>query len=226
MNTCPFNHTAPATALPATLPPRIAKLRTHRGYPVPWFVADVDGTPDFRIADGAKILRAIRFNLCWTCGEPLGKHKAFNIGPMCGVNRTNPEPPSHLECAQFSAITCPFLSRPSMKRREDKVTETGHCPGEAIKRNPGVVGVWVVTDYHPFSDGEGGILFNLPDPIKVEWYSKGCPATRAEVQTSINSGEPILRAMCQAEPTAARQAAAHAELDGLLNAMQRYIPET
>ena len=39
------------------MPSRIAALPVdERGYPVPWFVAWIDGKPEFRCADPAKFL--------------------------------------------------------------------------------------------------------------------------------------------------------------------------
>ena len=61
----------------------------------------------------------MREKRCWVCGDPLGVHLTFPIGPMCALNRTISEPPSHHECASWSARNCPFLSRPHMVRRED-----------------------------------------------------------------------------------------------------------
>src|SRR2546426_12752289 len=63
-----------------TLPPRLRKLRVDaRGYPVPWFVAWIDGpdgpetVPEFRAMDGRKFRAAVKQRLCWVCGEPLGR---------------------------------------------------------------------------------------------------------------------------------------------------------
>src|SRR5262245_39698608 len=87
--------------LPAR-PPRIKRLPLDaRGYPVPWFVAYVDGVPDFRIVDTPKIGVAWNKQRCWICGGQLGRYLAFAIGPMCAVNRVSSEPPSHLECAMY-----------------------------------------------------------------------------------------------------------------------------
>ena len=101
-------------------PVRIARLpKDERGYPVPWFVAwlldDLDGRaheversrpgarPDFRIlASGAREL-AVKKRLCWVCGEPLGVHQVFAIGPMCAVNRTTMEPPGHRACIDLGS---------------------------------------------------------------------------------------------------------------------------
>jgi hypothetical protein len=101
------------------VPERIAKLpRDDRGYPVPWFVAWVDGRPDFRVIEGGRIFEALKERRCWVCGEKLGRYLAFVIGPMCAINRITSEPPSHRDCALFAARACPFLTMPRMKRNE------------------------------------------------------------------------------------------------------------
>ena len=60
-----------------TQPARIARLPVHKGYPVPWFVAWIDGVPDFRVADGRKLWEAVRHSRCWVCGDKLGSKLAF-----------------------------------------------------------------------------------------------------------------------------------------------------
>jgi hypothetical protein len=176
-------------------PARIAALPVDaRGYPVPWFVSWVDGKPEFRAADAAKRVQAVRLRLCWVCGEPLGAYMAFVIGPMCSVNRVSAEPPCHRECAEYSARACPFLSKPQMTRREGGMPEA--CtdgPGHMIRRNPGVACVWVTRGYRLVSDGRGGALLRIGDPTEVSWWAEGRPATRAEVLASIDSGLPLLR---------------------------------
>lgn len=48
-----------------TLPARMRDLPIDdRGYPVPWFVAWVDGKPEFRAMDQEKFIRALREKLC------------------------------------------------------------------------------------------------------------------------------------------------------------------
>jgi hypothetical protein len=174
----------------------------HRGYPVPWFVAWLDedekrcpvgeGKPEFRVMDQAKIGEAIRLHRCWVCGGRLGSHKAFTIGPMCVVNRVNAEPPSHRDCAIFSATACPFLSRPHARRREDNMPkETGELPGIAVMRNPGVACVYVTKDF-TVSVLREGIMFNFAEPTEVLWYAQGREATRAEVEEAIDNGLPRL----------------------------------
>jgi hypothetical protein len=196
-----------------TMPSRIASLlRDHRGFPVPWFVQYLDdagkpcmyghGTPDFRVVDASKISRAVKQNLCWICGTPLGRFKCFTIGPMCCVNRVISEPPAHRECAIYSAQVCPFLSRPRMRRNE-KDLPANHEPaaGHHIARNPGAVCVWITKTFKPFRPGAGqpGVLFQLGDPVETLWFANGRPATRDEVMASINSGLPTLLDMAKAE---------------------------
>lgn len=192
---CPFTHT-----LRSDLPPltdRIAALPIdERGYPIPFFVASINGKPDFRIADSAKWERCIKERLCWTCGQKLGRFYGFPIGPMCSITRTTLEPPSHKECAEWSVRGCPFLSKPKMHRREDEISKLGeqNVPGEMIKRNPGVIAVWTTLSYKIFSDGRGGRLIEVGNPETVSWWSEGRPATLNECLDSIKSGLPLLEA--------------------------------
>src|SRR3954464_12191298 len=99
-----------------TLPERIARLPVYEGWPVPWFVAQANGRPDFRVVDRQKFSKAIKERRCWICGDKLGHWLAFPIGPMCSITRTISEPPSHRECAEWSIRYCPFLSNPAMVR--------------------------------------------------------------------------------------------------------------
>ncbi len=206
------------------LPARMASLPVdHRGFPVPWFVAWVDGEPQFPVADAEKIGIAIRHKKCWVCGGTLGQYGSYVVGPMCAVNRTSSEPPSHLDCAQFSARNCPFMTRPRMKRvgRENMPMGVQNPAGDMIERNPGVALVWTSRNGKPWKPRGGGILFNLGDPTSVEWYAQGRPATREEVLESINSGLPLLRDMADRDP---RSIEAHLELDRFVDRAMLLVP--
>ncbi len=209
----PFSHSHP-------LPPRIAALPPDpRGYPVPWFVEWVDGVPDFRVVSALKIGRALVAELCWVCGRPLGRFRAFVIGPMCAVNRVSAEPPSHRDCAEFSARACPFLSNPDAPRRTTRMPDgVGDLPGLAIKRNPGVTLVWVTHDFQ-VERADGGVLFRLGPPAETLWYARGRPATRAEVLASIESGLPVLRSVAEKEGAAAVRA-----LGDMVELAMTYVP--
>ncbi len=209
------------------LPAHMKALRVdHRGFPVPWFVAWIDGEPHFPVADGDKFGRAHRCGLCWVCGGQLGKWRASVIGPMCAINRTISEPQSHVDCARFSARNCPFLSRPAMKRVPEGILPHGavEAPGEVLKRNPGAVALWIETvATTPFRAGDS-YLFKLGEPKAVEWYANGRAATRDEVEHSIFTGLPLLTEACRKESTEARRAAALAELERRAKGVEVYLP--
>jgi hypothetical protein len=185
------------------LPARMRGLPVdHRGFPIPWFVAWQDGAPVFPAMDARKLGQAWRERLCWVCGQKLGRVSAFVIGPMCAINRTSAEPPSHLECARFSARCCPFLSRPQMARvpRDNYGGTREAVAGVMLERNPGVTLVWQTLRPDMFGVGRGAVLFNIGPPHCVEWYAQGRAATRAEVLESIAGGTPALLELVQADP--------------------------
>lgn len=175
------------------LPDRMRRLRLDaRGYPVPWFVAWVDGVPDFRVIDTGKIEGAITAKVCWLCGEPLGRFRAFVIGPMCALNRTTSEPPCHRDCAIFAATACPFLTRPNAERRAANLPSGYVEPaGVGLKRNPGVSLVWITRSWFWFRV-DNGVLCEVGDPTEALWFAEGRPATRDEIEKSIETGLPLL----------------------------------
>lgn len=206
------------------MPLRVSRLpRDHRGYPVPWFVAwlkpfpDADGgplevdprtdgaAPDFRVIGGDRLARAVRQRRCWICGEPTGRFVAFVAGPMCAVNGTSGEPPSHPDCATYAARVCPFLTHPFARRRTVGLDALGTVEqaGHALSRNPGVALVWTTHrgEWQPFRahSGGDGVLFAMGKPDRVEWWVESRPATRAEVRVSINSGLPELRKLADSQ---------------------------
>ena len=190
-----------ATANP--VPVRMQGLPVdERGYVVPWFVAWVEGKPEFRAMDPDKFVRAIKQRLCWVCGQKLGVYVCFVAGPMCGINRTSAEPPSHVECARWSAMNCPFLSNPRMVRREDELTLCAreNVAGVMLSRNPGVAMLWTTRVYDVWRpEKTGGYLIQMGEPESVEWYVCGRLATRSEVMESVNSGLPNLEAVARQE---------------------------
>lgn len=213
------------------MPARIASLpRDHRGYPVPWFVVWFDpnerpvargeGVPDFRVVMPGALQAAIN-GACWICGGKIGRNQTFVIGPMCAVNRNSAEPPSHHECADYSARACPFLSRPHARRRENAMPgEATEAAGIMLSRNPGVTLLWTTRSYRPYRDPiTGGVLFDIGEPSKVEWIAEGRTATREEVMASIDSGLPHLREYAEQDgPDAMR------ELDRYVERAMELVP--
>lgn len=188
------------TSIP--LPPVAMRFlpKDHRGYVVPFFVDWIDGKPDFRVIDGRKMRRCVQEGLCWLCGGPLARYVAYVIGPMCAINRTSAEPPSHLACAEYAAQVCPFLTMPKAQRREANVpTGVRQPPGTMLRRNPGVALVWITRDRLDPFEAPGGVLFHVGKPVEVKWFAEGRPATRAEVVESIESGLPELLKVAQSD---------------------------
>jgi hypothetical protein len=189
--------------LPAP-PPRLARRPIDaRGFPVPFFVASIDGIPDHRVMDPDKLRDCVRFSLCSLCGEKLGAHTTFAIGPMCAVNRISADPPGHFECMDYAARACPFLTRPKAHRRIDEQTpwdDPTSTVGLPELRNPGVVLLWT-SPYRVIRDpvGKRGVLFELRSPHGLQILAEGRTATETEVRASFESGVEILRITAEQE---------------------------
>jgi hypothetical protein len=213
------------------IPPKIAKLRLdRRGYPVPWFVqwmkgiqpteaGEIGAEPDFRIISGEKRVRAYTTGLCWICGEQMGAHRIFPIGPMCLINLTTQEPPCHRACAEYAVQACPFLTQPRRRRNGEGLPEGATADGEMIERNPGVTALVEAKSYFRFNDDEGGWLIKLVEPIRVDWWAHGRQAMRKEVKVSIDSGLPLLSRLAMAEGEEAMD-----ELARLTGKAMRWMP--
>lgn len=182
------------------LPMPMAELPVNKaGYVVPWFVEWIDGEPDFRVMNTTKLRQAVAEQLCWLCGKALIRLATFVVGPMCAVNRTSAEPPCHYLCAYYAARVCPFLTRPQMVRRERGLPGDGIAPpGVMLARNPGVTLLWTTRQAQAYPH-EGGLLFDIGEPHRTDWFCQGRPATTEEVLASIESGLPVLAEMAQAE---------------------------
>lgn len=183
------------------LPDRLKKLPVdRRGYPVPWFVQWIDGEPEFRAMDSRKWIQAVKERRCWVCGQLLGKYVSFVSGPMCGINRTSSEPPSHRECAEWSARNCPFLNMRMPKRREGGLPDEnkGTVGGLPILHNPGVALVWTTKAYRPFQV-PNGVLIEMGEPESIGFFAQGRVATRQEIDDAVEKGFPKLQELADAE---------------------------
>lgn len=215
------------------MPARMRKLPVNeKGFPVPAFVAWLNlagdrylpewtrgARRDFRVINPDYLDRCYRLSKCWICGEPLGRHRVFAIGPMCAVNRTTMEPPSHRDCVEYATKTCPFMMRPRMVRNYKDMPSDKSAPGVLIERNPGVYCLWETETYRRFR-APGGLLCAIGEPQKVEWVREGRPATRAEVVESIDSGMPLLTAEAMKEGPEAL-----ADLTSYRARVERYLPK-
>lgn len=202
------------------LPERLkSRPVSERGFPVPWFVSFIKGQWDFVNLDPRKIVEAYKRNLCFLCGETLGRYKAFVIGPMCSINRVSSEPPAHKECAEYAVRACPFLARPNAKRN-DKAHLTGpeNIPGIAIEHNPGATLIWITKRFRPIPV-DNGALFQLGDPVETLWFAEGRKATRTEIDAAMDKGLPLLRKIAEKEGGDAIEA-----LDQHIRRAQKLLP--
>ena len=166
----------------------------HRGFYVPWFVSEKNcaGLWDFSVVTAERRDRALKSRLDWVTGEPLGRHMAFVIGPMCIINRIASDPPVRLETARWSARVCPFISRPLAKRPDpDRV---GNTPGIPVSTNPGLCAIYVTST---ISMHRG--LIQLGNPSHIEWWTKGRRADPDETGMGFDAGSESLRALASDE---------------------------
>ena len=157
------------------------------GYPIPYFVAYIEGLPDFRVLDPDAMNSCVSENRCWVCGGKLGKVKTFVSGPLIALNRTSAEPPMHHECAEFAVKACPFMLLPKAKRREANLPAEVHAdysPGVLIMENPGVFVLYDTLSFDVIRS-PGGQFFAAGQPSKVSWYADGSPATLAQAKEAL-----------------------------------------
>lgn len=212
------------------MPGRIRALpRGPRGYPIPWFVAERDnGVRDIRFACQGKHFRALREDLCWTCGQKLTKKRiAFAIGPMCAINRVTQDPPSHVECGTYAMKVCPFLAVPNMTRRTGgRPADTIAPAGLHIDANPGGGVLWVTNGYNAFRPwgGAPGLLLKLSEPLNASacgWWVAGQPATPEAAARLLHTGYRRLQREAAVDPD---PPSAHALLDRQYRIARQYLP--
>ena len=171
------------------MPPRIAALlQDHRGYPVPFFVQWRNGEPLFPLLDPHKWRRCVKHNLCWLCGQPLGRNFAFVVGPMCTINRISSEPPMHLDCATYGLRVCPFLVNPAMRRVPTaRFGEVERPAGIMDEGNPGVMALWTTRKFD-IMRLPNGALVEMGEPIDLSWWTRGALATAREAADAMQAG--------------------------------------
>ncbi|MGV9913430.1 hypothetical protein [Streptomyces tendae] len=201
------------------VPARLARgPRDRHQRVVPWFVGYVDGQPDHRLVRPGGIRDAVRFGLCFLCGDHLGTYQTFIVGPMCVTNRVSAEPPAHKDCAQYAAQACPFLTHPHMRRRDNLPENTVAPDGTMDPRNPGVCVTWTTRSW---AKKPGRQLFSFGDPTEVTWWREGRPATYREALDAFVSGLEVLKAEADKDHDPER---AHASLAEQYERALSYLP--
>lgn len=110
----------------------------HRGYPIPFFVAYVNGKPDFRMLCERKQHMCVDRKLCSICGKKLHEFYYFITGPMGLQSCTHSDPPMHKYCAEYSIDTCPHLhfQRAQVNDRGDVYKEIDAKNYARVKEKP------------------------------------------------------------------------------------------
>lgn len=107
------------------IPPFLSHLPVDpRGYVIPFFVAYVDGKPDFRLLDQQKQHYCIEKKLCSICGKKIKDNRFWFIsGPIGFHNRVSSDPGMHERCARYSLKVCPHLYFHKADRRDSNLPE-------------------------------------------------------------------------------------------------------
>jgi len=178
------------------LPGRMMHLpRDKRGYIVPWFVQWLNSEPVFPAFDPDKWRLAVKQGRCWVCGGHMGRWMTFVVGPMCTINRVSAEPPSHIECAEYSAKVCPFLANPNMRRVPHEKVPGGEMiqPGGLMEdRNPGLMALWRTRKMAILPTATGPLV-QMGDPSQIDWWYRGRMATPYEIHEGFETGAAVLR---------------------------------
>ena len=114
-----------------------------------------------------------------------------------------------------------------MRRNEKDLPEQHVEPaGVGLKRNPGMGVLWVQRTVKAkmfrVEGGQGataGVLFNLQDPVEVQWWKGGRPATREEAEEALVNGAPAIREVAIAEGNGAIDA-----FDRMYQEARSYLP--
>lgn len=208
-----------------SLPRHLAGRPVFAGYKVPFFVAEVDGEPDFRIADARKVDACLRHDLCWVCGTVLGRHKLFTVGPMCLANRISSEPPMHRDCAEYSVQVCPHISHAKARRREAKLPSNHRePPGHMVRENPGLVVIVETADWMPRRVDDGWLIDLGERLLNVDWWTEGRRATRAEAEQALLAGVNRVKADMLARLSGSEQERAMYEMGVSAEEAARYLP--
>lgn len=145
----------------------------QRGYPIPFFVAYVNGKPDFRMLDPAKYKYCLEQNLCSICGKKhVPKNYFFITGPIGLANGVHSDCPMHRGCAEYSLQICPHLYFEKAKRndRGELVKIAAETTGAAgIKEKPSELFLIRADKYKTIPGPHNGILIKFR-PISNEKF--------------------------------------------------------
>jgi hypothetical protein len=101
--------------------------------PVPAVVRWIGGKPDFRQMDERKYIHHYKHRLCAVCGTKLGLSCYWVAGGKSRESHYFTDGPMHLECAELSIRSCPFLNNTKPSFRGDDLKA---MPGQNAESRP------------------------------------------------------------------------------------------
>ncbi len=117
------------------IPKELSHLKIDsRGYPIPYFVSEINGKPEFRYIQPERQEMIIARKVCHICGKKLPDDSFYFIsGPIGFKNRISTDAAMHRVCAEFSLRACPHLYLQKSERREnDDVAKSAKANETAI----------------------------------------------------------------------------------------------
>lgn len=109
------------------IPKELSHLKIDsRGYPIPYFVSEINGKPEFRFIQPERLEMIISRKVCHICGKKLPDDFFYFIsGPMGLQNRISTDAAMHRVCAEFSLRACPHMYLQRAERRDnDELAKT------------------------------------------------------------------------------------------------------
>ena len=96
------------------IPARMKKFPLWKNrFPIFYTVMTMeDGTPNFRVVSRKRQVEASEKNLCHLCGERLEGVVYFIGSKEDLAEHYSGDGPMHLDCAEYAAKACPWLSNP------------------------------------------------------------------------------------------------------------------
>jgi hypothetical protein len=92
------------------IPHFLKHLQVYGIYPVPYIQIWIDGKPDFRVTDIERVVECVENRLCGICGKGLLDYVWFIGGEKTVEYRLFTDPPMHQICAEYVAVTCPYVN--------------------------------------------------------------------------------------------------------------------
>jgi hypothetical protein len=146
------------------LPPRLAArpVDPRRGLPIPYVNEHDDGSINFAIVNGGRVLDCVRRRLCGLCGLPHEHRMAFIGGPGGFQQRMYTEPPGHVDCMRAALDLCGYLAIERHRRRG--LSEATAAPGFTDMEKAQPVILAATRAYDVGLIGEPPALLFLPAP--------------------------------------------------------------